>query len=95
MNNGKQNEPTLEKSEDNIPTTHLQFIRWLFKNQQVIEVWSLDSDLPFIVTPESAVTLDAGIWYFCRVALPPIPEDTGISRFIRNSNSRGQRNSEQ
>ena len=54
-----------------IPVAYLTCARWLLDNPQVLEVWGMVSDLPEISTPEASVTLDAGTWFLCRVALPP------------------------
>jgi hypothetical protein len=83
MNNGKPNEPLPElRSEEELPEVYLAYARWLLDNPAVLEVWSLVSDLPEIAVPETAVTLDAGTWFLCRVALPPIPDEDGIICFV-------------
>lgn len=83
MNNGKQDErpPELGDKKE-IPEVYLAYARWLLENPAVLEVWSLVSDLPEIAIPETAVTLDAGTWFLCRVNLPPIPAESGIICFV-------------
>ena len=83
MNSGKLNEQPPElKNENELPEVYLACARWLLENPAVLEVWSLVSDLPEISIPETAVTLDAGIWFVCRVSLPPIPDESGIIFFV-------------
>jgi hypothetical protein len=94
MGSGKKDELRLANSEIDEIVNHLQFARWLLQNHQVVEVWSVHSDLAEIVTPQTALTLDAGTWFLCRVELPPIQEEHGIISFIRESHSRGQSTSE-
>lgn len=48
----------------------------------VLEVWSVISDLPEVKTPDSSLTLDAGTWFFVRVALPPHPDEARIISFV-------------
>lgn len=83
MNSGKLNERPLELSDENeLPEVYLACARWLLENPAVLEVWSLVSDLPEIAIPETAVTLDAGTWFLCRMSLPPIPDESGIICFV-------------
>jgi len=83
MNSGKPNEwPPEPKDENELPEVYLACARWLLENPAVLEVWSLVSDLPEIAIPETAVTLDAGTWFLCRVSLPPIPGESGIICFV-------------
>ena len=90
MDSGKKDEQRLANSKADELVNHRQFARWLLQNREIVEVWSVHSDLPEIVTPTTALTLDAGTWFLCRVELPPIQEDYGIVSFIRESYSRGQ-----
>ncbi len=84
MNNGNKDERPLERlaeqPEDNVPPAYLAYARWLLQNPQVLEVWSVVSDLPEITTPNAGVTLDAGTWFLCRVEMPPTPD--GIISFV-------------
>ena len=83
MNSGKLNErPSEPKDENELPEAYLACAKWLLENPVVLEVWSLVSDLPEISIPETAVTLDAGTWFLCRVSLPPIPDESGIICFV-------------
>lgn len=83
MNSGKPNEwPPEPKDENELPEVYLACARWLLENPAVLEVWSLVSDLPEIAIPETAVTLDAGTWFLCRVSLPPILDKSGIICFV-------------
>jgi hypothetical protein len=83
MNSGKPNERLPELTNENeLPEVYLACARWLLENPAVLEVWSLVSDLPEIAIPETAVTLDAGTWFLCRVSLPPIPDESGIICFV-------------
>ena len=83
MNSGKTSEqPPEPKDEIELPEVYLMCARWLLENPAVLEVWSLVSDLPEIAAAETAVTLDAGTWFLCRVSLPPIPEEGGIICFV-------------
>ena len=83
MNSGKLSEQPPELTNENdLPEVYLACARWLLENPAVLEVWSLVSDLPEISIPETAVTLDAGIWFVCRVSLPPIPDESGIIFFV-------------
>jgi hypothetical protein len=83
MNSGKLNvRPPEPRDENKLPEVYLTCARWLLENPAVLEVWSLVSDLPEISIPETAVTLDAGTWFLCRVSLPPIPDESGIICFV-------------
>ena len=83
MNNGKTNGQLPEPTKENdLPEVYLACARWLLENPAVLEVWSLVSNLPEIAIPETVVTLDAGIWFVCRVSLPPIPDESGIICFV-------------
>ena len=87
MNNGKNVAVLPEQPPDNatknkpIPAAtlapYLACARWLLQNPQVLEIWGMVSDLPQVSIPEASVTLDAGTWFLCRVALPPIEETPG------------------
>ena len=83
MSNGKQDEPRLGPQSEDVPETYLRFAKWLYEHPDVLEVWSMASDLPEINVPEASVTLDAGTWFLCRMNLPPIPEEGGIISFVR------------
>ena len=78
MNNGKQNglspvpQPQATNSTE-IPEAYLTYAKWLLNNPQVIEVWGMVSHLPEIRTAETAVALDSGVWFLCRVSLLPSP----------------------
>jgi len=83
MNNRKpKDQPLAIKDEKELPEAYLVCARWLLDNPEVLEVWSLVSDLPEIAIPETEVTLDAGTWFLCRVSLPPIPGKSGIICFV-------------
>ena len=83
MNNGKPKEqPSAIRDENKLPEAYLACAKWLLDNPEVLEVWSLVSDLPEIAIPETEVTLDAGTWFLCRVNLPPIPGKSGIICFV-------------
>ena len=85
MNNGKRTEQLPEPKEKNeVPEVYLAYAKWLLENPDVLEVWSLVSDLPEIAIPETEVTLDAGTWFLCRVSLPPIPGESSIICFVPN-----------
>ena len=80
MNSGKRDEkqhaprlvPPVNKKENNeIPQPVLTCAKWLLDNPQVLEVWGMVSDLPEIRTPNASLTLDAGTWFLCRIAMPP------------------------
>jgi hypothetical protein len=62
---------------------YLGFARWLYEHPDVLEVWSVVSDLPEISVAEVSVTLDAGTWFLCRMNMPPIPGEGGIISFVR------------
>ena len=98
MNSGKKNgqrlepvaPPMTEVTETTtepatMPEAYLACAKWLLANPHVLEVWGMVSDLPEIAIPETAVTLDAGAWFLCRVSMPPLPEGEGIISFIQNS----------
>ncbi len=82
MSNGKQDEPRPEPPNGKVPPEYLAYAGWLLQNPKVLEVWGLVSDLPEIATPGTAVTLDAGAWFLCRVAMPPIAEGDAIISFV-------------
>ena len=83
MSDGKSNELLQERlRQPEIPEAYLAYARWLLQNPAVLEVWGMVSDLPEIGTPDTAVSLDAGTWFLCRVNLPPIAGDGGIMSFV-------------
>ena len=83
MNSGKPNEQLPEQKDENkLPEAYLACARWLLQNPAVLEVWGVMSDLPEIGTPETAVSLDAGTWFLCRVDLPPMAGGEGIMSFV-------------
>ena len=83
MSNGKQDVPRPERlPESSVTAAYLLYARWLLGNPAVLEVWAVTSDLPEIGTPEAAVTLDAGTWFLCRLALPPLPGGHAIISFV-------------
>lgn len=83
MNSGKQDARPPALPDESIPEAYLQCARWLLQQPQVLEVWSIVSDLPEIATPDSSVTLDAGTWFLFRVQLPPVPDGESIISFVR------------
>ena len=83
MSDGRQDEPRLVLQNESIPEPYLRFARWLYEHPDVLEVWSVVSDLPEISIPEASVTLDAGTWFLCRMNMPPISEESGIISFVR------------
>ena len=83
MSDGKQDEPRLVLQSQGVPEPYLGFARWLYEHSDVLEVWSVVSDLPEISVPEASVTLDAGTWFLCRMNMPPIPGEGGIISFVR------------
>lgn len=83
MSDGKSNELLQEMlKQPEIPEAYLAYARWLLQNPAVLEVWGMVSDLPEIGTPDTAVSLDAGTWFLCRVNLPPIAGGGGIMSFV-------------
>ena len=87
MNDGKQDEqrhePLLNPSmNQEIQEAYAAIARWLLGDKAVLEVWSVISDLPEVSTPDSSLTLDAGTWFFMRVALPPHPDEARIISFV-------------
>ncbi len=89
MNNGKQDGqrhaplPTVTaETAQQIQDAYSSIAKWLLANTAVLEVWSVISDLPKVHTPDNSLTLDAGTWFFMRVALPPHPEEAGIISFV-------------
>ena len=82
MNPGKKNAPLLVQPEKTVPEPLLAFAKWLLDHPQVVEVWSMASDLPEISTPEVAVTLDSGTWFLCRVQVPPMADDHIIISYV-------------
>jgi hypothetical protein len=83
MSDGKSSELLQERlGQPEIPEAYLAYARWLLQNPAVLEVWGMVSDLPEIGTPDTAVSLDAGTWFLCRVNLPPIAGGGGIMSFV-------------
>ena len=83
MSDGKSNELLQERlRQPEIPEAYLASARWLVQNPAVLEVWGMVSDFPEIGTPDTAVSLDAGTWFLCRVNLPPIAGGGGIMSFV-------------
>jgi hypothetical protein len=86
MNSGKPSAPPPERWQENeMPEAYLAYAKWFLANSAVLEVWGLISSLPEIGTPQTTVTLDAGTWFLCRMALPPIPEGEAIISFVPHS----------
>jgi hypothetical protein len=83
MSDGKTGELLQERLRQlEVPEAYLAYARWLFQNPAVLEVWGVVSGLPEISTPETAVILDAGTWFLCRVDLPPMDGGEGIMSFV-------------
>ena len=91
MSDGKPGELLQERlRQTEVPEAYLAYARWLLQNPAVLEVWGVVSDFPEIVTPETAVSLDAGTWFLCRVDLPPMVGGEGIMSFVPQYQGRNQ-----
>ena len=80
MDNGRPNEP-LQENVAAIAPEHMMFAKWLLSSELCLEVMLVSSDLPTVATTDNEAELESGVWFLCRVDVPPLGES--ITRFVR------------
>ena len=80
MDSGRPNEPPQENVAAIAPE-HMMFAKWLLSSELCLEVMLVSSDLPTVATTDNEAELESGVWFLCRVDVPPLGES--ITRFVR------------